>query len=157
MIYTHICMSFNPSLTSLRALCSLADTGNVSLTATELGLTQSAVSRSISNLENTLGLTLVQRSIRPLALTKEGEVVAAHANDINLIIASLGERISDLKRHKAGAVRIGSFGASASTRLLPSLISAFSKRYPSISVNILRPMICKQWRIFSVGLLIWLF
>ena len=137
MIYTHIYMHFDPSITSLRALCSLANTGSVSLTAVELGLTQSAVSRSISSLEQMVGLTLVQRSVRPLKLTKEGVVVAAHGNDINLIITSLGERISDLRRNEAGAVRIGSFGASASTRLLPPLIKAFSKRFPAISVNII--------------------
>ena len=128
---------FDPSLTSLRALCSLAHTGSVSLTATELGLTQPAVSRSISSLENTVGLTLVQRSVRPLELTREGEIVASHANEINLIIAALGERLADHRRNKAGSVRIGSFGASASSRILPPLIKTFSKRYPAIALSIL--------------------
>ena len=130
-------MLFDPSLTSLRALRSLAKTGNVSLTATELRLTQSAVSRSISNLENMIGLTLVQRAVRPLKLTKEGEIVASHANDINQSIIALGERLSELKHNKLGSVRIGSFGASASTRILPPLIKAFAKTYPAISVNII--------------------
>ena len=123
-------MQFDPSLTSLRALQSLAQTGSVSLTATELGLTQSAVSRSISNLETMVGLTLVQRTVRPLELTEEGQVVASHASDITLTIASLGERLYDHRRNRAGSVRIGSFGASASTRLLPPLIKSFSKQYP---------------------------
>ncbi len=130
-------MQFDPSITSLRALRSLAKTGNVSLTATELGLTQSAVSRSITTLETMIGLTLVQRTVRPLKLTKEGEVVASHADDINQSIASLGERLAELKHNKLGSVRIGSFGASASTRILPRLIKAFAKQYPAIAVNIL--------------------
>ena len=129
--------SFDPSLTSLRALCSLANTGNVSLTAAELGLTQPAVSRSISTLENLVGLTLVQRSTRPLELTREGEIVAAHAHDLNLIIAALGERLADLRRNRAGSVRIGSFGASASSHILPPLVKRFSKRYPAVMLNIL--------------------
>ncbi|MFD2205724.1 LysR family transcriptional regulator [Kiloniella antarctica] len=129
-------MTFDPSLTALYALKSLMGTGSVSQTATELGLTQSAVSRSIAGLEKMVGLTLVRRGLRPLDLTEEGRVVVAHAQDIIQSLSSLDDRLSALRRNKAGSVQIGSFGASASTRLLPPLLMNFAKPYPAISVNI---------------------
>ena len=151
-------MQFDPSLTALRALRSLAQTGSVSLTAVELGLTQSAVSRSIISLEAAVGLTLVRRTVRPMELTQEGQIVASHANEINQTIVCLGERLSDIRRNKTGSVRIGSFGASASTQILPSLIKAFTKQFPSISVSILeandgQTLLNLQRGVVDIGLL----
>ncbi|MGK0271343.1 MAG: DNA-binding transcriptional LysR family regulator [Cocleimonas sp.] len=51
-------------------------------------------------------------------------------------VIALGERLEAFKRNKAGSVRIGSFGASASAHLLPELIQEFSQRYPHIEVSI---------------------
>ncbi len=62
-------MSFTPSLTALRALKNLETTGSVSRTAQELGLTQSAISRSIANLEKASGLRFFRRDVRPLEFT----------------------------------------------------------------------------------------
>ncbi len=129
-------MNFDPSLTALYALKSLVETGSVSQTATELGLTQSAVSRSIAALEKMVGLILVRRGSRPLSLTEEGHVVVAHAHDVIQTLSSLDDRLSALRRNKAGSVRIGSFGASASTHILPPLLKGFTKPYPAIAVNI---------------------
>ena len=129
-------MPFDPSLTALRALKSLETTGSVSRTAQELGLTQSAVSRSIANLEKVSGLRFFRRDVRPLELTEEGQIVVSHANEIDKSVFALGERLEALRRNKAGSVRIGSFGASASTHLLPELLQGFSKRYPDIEFSI---------------------
>ncbi|MEH6631478.1 MAG: LysR family transcriptional regulator [Halopseudomonas aestusnigri] len=129
-------MNFDPSLTALYALKSLVETGSVSQTAAELGLTQSAVSRSIAGLEKMVGLTLVRRGVRPLSLTEEGQVVVAHAQDVIQTLTSLDDRLTALRRNKAGSVRIGSFGASASTHILPPLLKGFTKPYPAIAVNI---------------------
>ena len=129
-------MTFDPSLTALYALKSLVDTGSISHTALELGITQSAVSRSIASLEKMVGLTLVRRGIRPLSLTEEGQVVVTHAHDVIQTLVSLEDRLAALRRNKAGSVRIGSFGASASTRILPPILMEFATRYPAITVNI---------------------
>lgn len=129
-------MTFDPSLTALRALKSLETTGSVSRTAQELGLTQSAVSRSIANMEKAYGLRFFRRDVRPLELTEEGRVAVSHANEIDKSVFVLGERLEALRRNKAGSVRIGSFGASASTQLLPELLQDFNKYYPSIELSI---------------------
>jgi len=130
-------MSNDPPLPVLRAIKSIKRTGSVSQTASELGVTQSAVSRSISKYEKTIGLRLVNREARPLTLTEEGMLVAAHAIEIDRELQSLSRRLKALKQGKAGEVRIGSFGPSASSRILPDLIFRFNKIQPGISVSIL--------------------
>ncbi|MEH6446782.1 MAG: LysR family transcriptional regulator, partial [Oceanospirillaceae bacterium] len=129
-------MPFDPSLTALRALKSLEITGSVSRTAQELGLTQSAVSRSIANMEKAYGLRFFRRDIRPLELTEEGQIAVSHAHEIDKSVAVLGERLEAFRRNKAGSVRIGSFGASASTHLLPKLLQDFKKYYTGIELSI---------------------
>ena len=138
MIFNHTfrLMAFDPSLTALRALKSLETTGSVSRTAQELGLTQSAVSRSIANMEKAYGLRFFRRDIRPLELTEEGQIAVSHANEIEKSVFVLGERLEAFRRNKVGSVRIGSFGASASTQLLPELLIDFNKRYPKIELSI---------------------
>lgn len=130
-------MNNDPSLPVLRAIKSIKRTGSVSQTANELGVTQSAVSRSISKFEKAIGLRLVNRETRPLTLTEEGMLVAAHAIEIERELQSLSSRLMALKQGKAGEVRIGSFGPSASSRILPDLIFQFNKIQPGISVSIL--------------------
>lgn len=129
-------MGFDPTLSALRALRSIARTGSVSATAAELGLTQSAVSRAIGNLERMVGLTLLQRAARPLKLTDEGAVVAAHAQTIDQTLHSLDDRLAALRRNQAGAVTIGAFGATASTRILPVALTLLARRHPGIAVHV---------------------
>ncbi|MEQ8291291.1 MAG: LysR family transcriptional regulator [Roseovarius sp.] len=126
----------DPSLTVLRALKSLRDTGSVSRTAAELGLTQSAVSRAITGYEQATGLTLLRRDARPLTLTEAGEVIVGHATDIDRSLAALAGELAALRQNRAGTLRIGSFGPTASTRILPDLLSRFRKTHPRITVSI---------------------
>ncbi len=126
----------DPSITALRALKSIERTGSVSKTAIELGLTQSAVSRSIATYEKSLGLDLLRRDRRPLILTKEGELVVSHALEIDRSILTLNERLRAVKQNKMGTVTIGSFGSTASTHILPSLLTQFTRIHPEISISI---------------------
>jgi DNA-binding transcriptional LysR family regulator len=125
-----------PSLTVLRALQSIHETGSVSLTANALGVTQSAISKSIGKYEKAVGLQLLRRDRRPLHLTEEGLLVVAHAAEIDRSIRTLGDRLKALRQGKSGVVRIGSFGSSATSRILPDLLIKFAKLYPGITINI---------------------
>ena len=129
-------MTAEPSLTVLRALQSILETGSVSQTANALGVTQSAVSRAIGNYEKAIGLKMLCRDVRPLTLTEEGLLVAAHATEIDRSIRTLDDRLKALRQGKDGVVRIGSFGSSATSRILPALLAKFAKLHPGISVSI---------------------
>ena len=129
-------MITNPSLAVLRALQSIHETGSVSLTANALGVTQSAISRSIGKYEKAIGLQMLRRDTRPMKLTQEGLLVVAHAIEIDRSIQILGDRLKALRQGKDGVVRIGSFGSSATSRILPDLLTKFAKLYPGIIVSI---------------------
>ena len=64
-------------LKSLSAFVRVADLGNVSHTAIDLGITQSSLSRVIAGLERSLGTTLFRRTGRGVQLTEAGSAVLA--------------------------------------------------------------------------------
>ena len=66
-------------LAALRTFSRVAETGSFSAVAREAGTTQPAVSRQIAALEEHLGVRLLQRSTRSLALTEDGRDLLGHA------------------------------------------------------------------------------
>ena len=65
-----------PSLNSLKAFSAVAELGNYSRAGTALNVTHAAVSQQIKSLEAQLGVTLVARNGRKIALTVEGMALA---------------------------------------------------------------------------------
>lgn len=121
---------------ALRALPVIAELGSVTRAAAELGISQPAVSRAITVLEKTLGVVVLRRGPGPITLTVEGQRLAELAKREAILRADALSDVNDLKRKKIGSVRIGSFGASASTRILPNLLRRFSAIHPTVSVEV---------------------
>jgi DNA-binding transcriptional LysR family regulator len=90
-------------LRHLRALVAVVDTGTFTDAATELGLSQAAVSRSIAALETALGVRILQRTTRHLAPTATGAQILAGARRILAETAHL-HRIAEQSRTE---LRIG--------------------------------------------------
>ena len=72
-------MARNLDLTALRSFAAVADAGGVTRAAAQLNLTQSAVSMQLKRLEESLGLPLLDRSARTIALTAQGEQLLGYA------------------------------------------------------------------------------
>lgn len=72
-------MPRNLDLTALRSFVTVAETGGVTKAAGQLHLTQSAVSMQLKRLEESLGLDLMDRSGRGIALTQQGELLLSYA------------------------------------------------------------------------------
>ena len=66
-------------MTTLRSFLAVAEHGGVTRAAAALNLTQSAVSMQLKRLEEMLGLRLLDRSARQIALTGEGEQLLSYA------------------------------------------------------------------------------
>jgi DNA-binding transcriptional LysR family regulator len=115
---------------------TLAETGGFTTTAARLGVTQSAVSHAVRALEQALGVALVDRRVAPLALTDVGRRLLPHARGALAHAAALGQEAEAAKGLAAGTLRIGSFGATSSLKLLPDLLAEFGHRYPQIEVLI---------------------
>src|SRR6201996_75648 len=70
-----------PSARALAALSHLANLGSLTEAAEQLGVTRSALSHRIAELEKSLGVALVQKAGRKLGLTEEGERLLASVGD----------------------------------------------------------------------------
>lgn len=75
-------MARNLDLTALRSFATVADAGGVTRAASQLNLTQSAVSMQLKRLEEQLGLSLLDRGQRQVTFTAEGEQLLGYARRI---------------------------------------------------------------------------
>ncbi len=118
----------------LQALVAVADHGSFTGAARALGMTQSAVSHAVTGLEQDLRVTLLNRSARGVRLTEVGERTVEHARTVLQLKATIRQEADAARVLGRGMLRVGSFGSSASRRLLPPLIEAFERRHPGITV-----------------------
>lgn len=122
-----------PSLELLFALDAFSRHGNVTAAASELNLTQSAVSRQLQKLEAALGVPIFQRDARALELTADGR---QYLDDIRpaldaIVNAGLRLRLDpNLNRLNLGV--LPSFG----TRWLMPKLPEFTRLYPEITLNL---------------------
>lgn len=125
----------NPTLRQLRAFVALAKTGNFTLAAQYLHVTQSALSGLIKELEQTLGMRLFDRSTRRIALTDMGrELHPLFSQMIDDLDGALAN-IADHAHLRKGLVRIAAPQLLACT-LLPDAIAAWRERYPDVSISL---------------------
>ncbi|BCJ95728.1 LysR family transcriptional regulator [Anaerocolumna cellulosilytica] len=126
-------MDFN--LTNYKIFNTVASTGNISHAAKELYISQPAISKAISKLEESLGVPLFIRSSRGVRLTGEGEILYEYTKSAFLTL-SQGER--NLRRiHELGMghLRIGVSATLCKYILLPYLKN-FVLTYPHVKVSI---------------------
>ncbi len=119
----------------LRVFVRVMDRGNFSLAANDLGLTPSAVSKLISRLEDRLGVRLLERSTRRLALTPEGETFLVRARRIVADIEEAEAEVARVRGAPRGRLRINSgtaFGLHQLTRAIPDFLA----RYPEIDIEL---------------------
>lgn len=112
-------------LRSLRLFLAVAETGNMTQTATQLGLTQSAVSQSLRQLEQILRVELLDRGRRPLQLTLEGQALVESARWMVREAVQLPERMQGISGKKLPRIRIGlvdSFAATTGPQLIRRLL-----------------------------------
>lgn len=125
----------NISLRQLRALLALAGTGSFTQAAAALHVTQSALSGLIKELEQSLGVRLVDRTTRSATLTAVGRefvpLVQKTLADLEHALAS----VDDLKALRKGVVRIAAPQLMACT-LLPEVIAGYSSAHPDVQVRL---------------------
>lgn len=123
----------DPSLTGLRVLREVAERGSFTAAATELGYTQSAVSRQVAALERAAGLKLFDRRPAGVALTPAGLTLLQHAVVALDALAAAGRELKGLPPER-GVVRLGTF-PSAGALILPRALAALRRTHPDISVT----------------------
>jgi LysR family nitrogen assimilation transcriptional regulator len=118
-------------LKRLRTFIAVAELGTVSKTALHLRISQPALSRQISELEQEFGLRLFDRVGRRLMLTAVGEQVLDDCRRVLGEVGSLGARLELLRRGGRGVLRV-----AAPPQTIESVLSRFLPRYSESFPNV---------------------
>lgn len=125
----------NIKLDDLQALVSAADFQSFGLAAEDLGISQSALSRRISKLEESLGAQLFDRTTRRVTISKVGKEFLPEARRI---IENFEVSISNIRNHiqmRTGEVVIAA-NNSIAENLLPDILHQFKTENPNISITV---------------------
>jgi LysR family hydrogen peroxide-inducible transcriptional activator len=124
-----------PSVAQLKALVALADTLNFREAAARLAVSQPAVSAAVAGLEANLGVPVVERSTRRVALTAAGNAVVAHARDVLLSLDKLVSAAEHDRRPFSGPLRLGVIPTVA-PYMLPFVLRTLARRFPSLRPDV---------------------
>lgn len=124
------------NLNDLVAFLTIAQESSFTRAAAKLGVSPSALSHTVRSLEERLGVRLLTRTTRSVAVTAAGErlvrTIGPRFDEIDTELASL----SELREKPAGTIRITTGEHPATTILWPALDS-FLPRYPDIKVELI--------------------
>ncbi|CAI1561683.1 MULTISPECIES: LysR family transcriptional regulator [Serratia] len=116
-----------------RLLVAVADNGTITQAAALCGMTQSAASRAIAQLETMLSTRLLVRQPHNVVLTQSGLQIVAHARTMLEGLRAIQQCAQQAGNAHAGKIRLASFPSAFST-LLPPLLRKFRRLYPDIEL-----------------------
>ena len=137
-------------LKRLRTFVAVTELGTVSRAAVRLRISQSALSRQISDLEQEFGLRLFDRVGRRLVLTSHGEQLLGDCRGVLGQVGSLGERVELLRRGDRGVLKV-----AAPPQTIESVLSTFLPRYaesfPNVQVKLTEALGTEQSAMLEGG------
>lgn len=122
------------TLRQLKVFEAVARQLNYTRAAEELHLTQPAVSMQIKQLEEGLGVALLEQLGKRIHLTEAGQEVLAYARGITQQLDELEGVLNRMKGLAGGRLRISV--ATTANYFIPTLLGAFSRRYPDVTVSL---------------------
>jgi Transcriptional regulator len=122
--------------TDLRAFVAVAEQGSFSKAAEQLGLSPSSLSQIIRTFEERLGVRLLHRTTRSVALTDAGERLLLRARPALAELDAALDDVGRLRARPAGVVRVRCLRAAFRTYVAPNLV-VFREAYPDVTLDIL--------------------
>lgn len=123
------------NLKQLGHLIALSETLSFSKAAERVHLSQSALSKSISSLEEEIGITVFKRTTNSVSIAPAGQFVIERARHLISEATNFSKNIEYFKTGAMGAVSVGS-GPFPATCFLDTGIREFHKRYPKVSLSL---------------------
>jgi DNA-binding transcriptional LysR family regulator len=120
---------------SLKVFCDLVETESFTKAAQINGVTQSAVSQTISALERLFKSLLIERSKKNFRLTAEGEVLYDYSKQILQTYDALHSNLQEIKDIISGNIRVATI-YSIGLHVLPAYIKKFLKNFPTVNVHV---------------------
>lgn len=123
------------SFNAIPIFIAVADTAGFSSAGRELGISKSAVSKRISQLEDQLGARLFHRTTRKLSLTEAGERYYAYAAQANRSAQQAENAVHELQGEPRGVLKIQLPMTLGQMHITP-LIPLFLQRYPHLEIDL---------------------
>ena len=120
----------------LRIFHAVADAGSLTHAGDKLNLSQSAVSRQIRGLEESLNATLFHRHARGLILTEQGELLHDATTAMNKRLDTAAARIRDSEEEVFGDLRVTTTLGFGTLWLAPRLVKLY-EQYPDLRVDLM--------------------
>jgi DNA-binding transcriptional LysR family regulator len=112
----------------------VAERGGFAAASRALGIPKSRLSRRVADLEERLGVQLMQRSTRRLSLTPAGEIYLRHASAMRDAAQAAAEAVAQVQTEPSGLVRL-SCPVTISHSGLAQLMPVFMARYPAVRID----------------------
>ncbi|WP_420006648.1 LysR substrate-binding domain-containing protein [Arenibacterium sp. LLYu02] len=144
------------SVDDMILLAEVAENGGFTRAGARIGMPKSTVSQRIAQLEERLGLRLLNRSTRQVSLTEAGQVYLDYCRRVRAEVSAAATAMSNLKGQPDGRLRITCPEITAS-HFMPGFLQGFATEFPRIAVELIatnRPLDIIRERIdfaFRVG------
>ena len=124
----------NVTLKHFRVLSAVTKMGSMAGAARRLNVTPPAITVQIQQLEQTVGLPLVERIVDKTTPTQAGEIILRTAQRIEAVLAECAGEIAQLKGVEGGRVSVGV--VSTAKYFAPKALAAFRQKHPGVDVRL---------------------
>jgi DNA-binding transcriptional LysR family regulator len=122
-------------LRDIEYFSEVAKHGHLGRAAEALGLSQSALSKSLRRLEHEMRAKLVKRTPKGVELTAEGSTLLSRIDRLRVSLDDIVREVADVSHGLAGQLRLGS-GAGVSLHLMPAACSALAREAPNVKASV---------------------
>ncbi|WP_237153806.1 LysR family transcriptional regulator [Oryzibacter oryziterrae] len=119
----------------LQSFMTVVECGSVTVAAEKLRITQSALSRQIQSIEQTLGVSLFDRIGKKIRVSPEGEALRARINDVLIATRKLRASADGLRKGDAGVLRVGAC-SQLIERYFPLFLRRWREDYPAVEIRL---------------------
>ncbi|MDB2387253.1 LysR family transcriptional regulator [Shewanella sp.] len=124
-----------PDLNGMMLFAAVVRAQGFSQAAREIGMPKSTISRKVAQLEEQLGVRLLQRDTRNLSLTQVGALFFQHCTSISDEIEAAKATIENTHNDVSGSLRVA-IPVSFSQELIANLCSGFMRLYPNVELDV---------------------
>ena len=137
-------------LRHLRYLVAVAEQQSFSRAASHLHVSQSAISEQMADLEDEIGVRLLERGHRRTDLTEPGKIFLEHARRVLEMSRAAVLEAQRAERGQVGTLRIGFFAGGVGDGF-PALIRNFRDTHPGVELTLMEMHVTEQWRALQDG------
>jgi DNA-binding transcriptional LysR family regulator len=122
------------NLQNLRVFLKVAELEHITQASEELNLSQPAVTKTIQSLEHEIGLDLIERQGRRIALTHAGRVLQKYAKQLFVVEREMEVALAALRNIEGGEITLAA-NTTAGVYLMPPIVARFLASYPQVTLH----------------------